>query len=224
MYLSPSLIKTFESCKLRYKWQYIDKIYKPQPLTDDTLFGRYVHRFMELYERKKIVDIIKQLKAEFKIPDRMENDLVTAISNTVKFLKQYGDLKFENEQKISATIGNLRLSGKTDKIYLKPHSLIVIDFKTSRRFWKGMNDLQLKFYSLVLHKERKIPAENIETVVYYSYLNAADANVYNTEEINYFLEYLKETASSIYNTQNWVPTKSKLCNYCQYKEDCPAWK
>ena len=223
MYLSPSLIKTFESCKLRYRWQYVDKIYKPQPITDETVFGRYLHRFMELYEHKRTIEIVKQLKEEFEIPDRIEDDLVKAISNTVKFLRQYENLEYENEKKIVVEIDNLKLSGKVDKIYMKKDDLIVIDFKTSKKFWKGMNDLQLKFYSLLLSKDKNTIPDHIETIVYYSFINAVDSNTYTSKDIEYFLEYLKDTGDRINTNTNWAPNKSKLCDYCQYKSDCPAW-
>ena len=223
MYLSPSLIKTYEICKLQYKWRYVDRIEKPQPETDALVFGSYVHRFMELYEHKKVSDILQQLKREFNVPKRMESNLIVAIGNTVKYIKQYEDYKGENEQKIKANIGSLYLAGKSDKIYTTDEGLIIVDFKTSKKFWKGMNDLQLKFYSLVLSKERNIPPEQIETIVYYSFLGSIDSNTYTSDEIDYFLEYLKDVAGRINKTRSWTPTKNRLCDFCAYKEDCPAW-
>lgn len=221
MYLSPSLIKTFETCKFKFKLQYRDKIKKPQPITDETVYGNYLHRFLELYKRKEVSEIIQQLNEELKLPTYLQDDLIKSIGHTVKFVKQYESYKCESEQRIRSSIKNIRLGGKIDKIYTLDDQLVVIDFKTSKKFWRGFNDLQLKFYSLVVSDERNVAPENIETIVYFARPDKTDSNTYTTKDIEYFKEYLTGIAETIENTLNWPAQKSKLCDYCQYREDCP---
>jgi len=220
MYLSPSLIKTFNSCKFKFKLQYKDKIRKPQPIVDETLYGNYLHRFLELYKRKPTNEIIKQLDEEIALPTYLQDDLIKAIGNTVRFVKQYDNYKCESEQRLKSSVKNIRLGGKVDRIYTLTDQLVVIDFKTSKKLWRGFNDLQLKFYSLVVSNERNVAPENIETIVYFARPNKTDSNIYTTKDIEYFKEYLIETAEIIENTLNWPAQKSKLCDYCQYKMDC----
>lgn len=221
MYLSPSLIKTYNSCKFKFKLQYVDKIKKPQPITDETLYGNYFHRFQELYKRKKTSEIIQQLNEEIELPKHIQDDLIKAIGNTVRFVKQYDDYKCESEQYLRSSIRNTQLGGKIDRIYTLDKQLVVIDFKTSKKFWRGFHDLQLKFYSLVTSNERNIAPENIETIVYFARPDKADSNIYTAKDIEYFKEFLIETAETIENTRSWPAQKSKLCDYCQYREDCP---
>jgi len=224
MYLSVSKIKTFETCKLKYKWQYIDKIYKPAPITEEQLFGKYLHRFLELYNKKPISDIIHLLDEEIGREQIHDEDLIEAIRNTVAFLKKFDEFPFsEEEKKISTQFKNIKLGGRIDKLY-KNGKIVVIDFKTSKKFYPGFNDLQLKFYSFVIGLINKVPPENIENIIYFARPDKYEQKVFSTQEIDYFKEYLLDVADRMQNTKEYPAKENKLCDFCQYKNECPLFK
>lgn len=225
MYLSPSKVKTYETCKLKFKLQYEDQIKKPQPVSAELTFGNYLHKFIELYGRKPTIEIINQLKEEFDISKDLENALISSIGHTVKFLKQYEKYeKCEAEYKFGITYKGIKLGGKVDRIYTASDDVDVIDFKTGKKFYKGLNDLQLKFYSLMISHERDIEPEHINTIIYFSRPDKSDIKVYTTKDIEYFGGYLIEVADRIRSTRSWAPSKNNLCRFCQYIDDCPIMK
>ncbi len=225
MYLSPSKVKTYETCKFKFKLQYEDQIKKPQPVSAELTFGNYLHKFIELYGRKSTPDIIMQLKEEFDIAKDLEDALIKSIGHTVQFLKQYDEKsKSESEHKFNVIYKGIKLGGKADKIYTVDVDVDVIDFKTGKKFYKGLNDLQLKFYSLMIAHERDIEPEHINTIIYFSRPDKSEVKVYTTKDIDYFGGYLVEVADRIKSTKSWAPSKNNLCRFCQYIEDCPIMK
>lgn len=223
MYLSVSKIKTFENCKLKYKWQYVDKIYKPAPPTEEQLFGSYLHRFLELYKKKEISDIVKLLDEEIGRTEIKDNVLIEAITNTVGFLKRFEGLPSEEEKKVSATFKGIKLGGKIDKLY-RNHSLIIIDFKTSKKFYPGFNDLQLKFYSLAMSLMEDIDVSNITNIIYFARPDKYEQKKFSQQDIGYFKEYLLDVAERMNNERNFPAQPNKLCDFCPYKDTCPAFK
>lgn len=65
-YLSPSSISTFEQCPLKYKYTRIDKM--PEPPTEATLMGNFVHEVLEnfyaLEPENRTVASVKTISAE----------------------------------------------------------------------------------------------------------------------------------------------------------------
>jgi putative RecB family exonuclease len=64
-YLSPSSISTFEQCPLKYKYTRIDKL--PEPPTEATLMGNFVHEVLEnfyaLPSDSRTIHEVKQISA-----------------------------------------------------------------------------------------------------------------------------------------------------------------
>jgi len=225
MYLSASKIKTFETCKLKYKWQYMDKIYKPMPETEERAFGRYLHRFLELYNKKNTSEIIKILDEEINRDIIKDEDLIKAISNAVGFLKRFDDknLKSEEEKSVKAYLKNIKLGGKLDKLY-RNGNITIIDFKTSKKFYPGFNDLQLKFYALMMNLSEKVEVGRITNIVYFARPNKYEEKTFTQQDIDYFKEYILDVADKMQNIRNFPPKKNNLCDFCQYKDECPLFK
>lgn len=224
MYLSVTKIKTFETCQLKFKWQYIDKIAKPQPTTVDTIFGKYLHRFVELYPKKTVPELVQLLDEEIGRPPDINDQLINSITNTVDFLKRYEDYIGESEAKLDSYHKKIKLGGKVDKIFTHGDQIVVIDFKTSKKFHKGYNDLQLKFYSLLISQIRKIPPEHIDSIIYYSRLNKLENRSFTEEDLEYLKNYIEDVADRMKSVNTYAPKKNLLCDYCVYKEDCPLWR
>jgi len=225
MYLSVSKIKSFETCKLQYKWLYIDKIYKPVPPTEEQLFGIYLHRFIELYPEKEVAEIVELLNEEMEKGPFLGKELIEAIVNTVKFLKQFDNYKKRAEHKINVNLNrNIKLGGKIDRLYMSENNNIVIDFKTSKNFYQGFNDLQLKFYSLLVHKKYNIDPEKIEVIAFYSRPNKYERKSFNDEDIMYFIRYLEDIVDKMLTINEFPPTQNNLCRFCAYKDSmCPLF-
>lgn len=84
-YLSPSSISTFEQCPLKYKYTRIDKL--PEPPTEATLMGNFVHEVMEnfyaLAPDERTIYNVKQLSAEVWVNSDWLNRVEPILGNSI---------------------------------------------------------------------------------------------------------------------------------------------
>ncbi|WP_084528898.1 RecB family exonuclease [Nocardia crassostreae] len=246
--LSPSRAIDFKQCPLKYRLRAIDKI--PEPPSRMAVRGTMVHAVLEalfglpagerdlehaatliepawarlLEERPEIADLVSGA------------DLETFLGEVREFVGVYFGLEdptgFEPES-LEALIetespDGVPLRGFVDRIDRTPSGEVrIVDYKTGRAptpAYETRALFQLKFYALVLL--RTLGAAPAQLRLMY----LADAQILTYEpDADELLRFerivtaLWEAITTAVETKNFPPSRSWMCEYCQYKALCPEF-
>lgn len=237
--LSVSKVKSFQDCKLKFKFAYIDKL--PQKDWEFTHFGKFLHSVLEFFhlELRDIPDkplnlIMKDayVKAKHVYASKLSTEKVQEIKDLCSiYLKQISELRQNDslpdflaaEQGFNVDIdGTILLNGFIDKVQLDKDKIIhVADYKTSKDDKYLKNDFfQLKTYAYVMF----LSDPTIE-IVRTSYIMAKMnfkpiIKEFTKKDVLDVEEYYLEKAALIKNEQAYKPKPSPLCEYCSYLDNC----
>jgi putative RecB family exonuclease len=245
--LSPSKVASFKDCALAFRFSAIDHL--PEPPTPWAAKGTLVHRALELlymeephnrtidaalgHLKRAVPEILGSREyAELEFTDE-ERQLFLADSD--RLVRNAFVLEDPTkvrpiglELRMEANIGALRLRGIIDRLELDENGdLVVTDYKTGKV--PGVNFEQgklggLQFYAFLVEQMLgKRPAK-----VQLLYLSEPVAIVSSPTEQT--LRGLQMRAAAIWKAveqacmrDNFRPKPSRLCNYCSFKQWCPAF-
>ena len=248
---SHSRLSTFEQCKLKFKFRYIDKIIPDMEKTIESHLGSCVHRTLEwLYrqvQNKKIpeldeviVNYAKNWKEDFEeeIPIVKKNITKEDYFNKgVQFLinyylknKPFDENTIEVEKEIAIDLdgsGKYRIRGFIDRLSYntKTQEYEVHDYKTSNTLPSEEaieNDRQLALYSIAI-KERFGEDKKVILIWHYLSFNKKIHSKRTDEQLKKLKQETIELMKEIESTKEFIPTKSNLCHWCEFKPICPAW-
>lgn len=233
--LSVSAMKTYESCRRKYYYQYIEKL----PRKDDwehLKVGNFVHEVLELFHDKIKVSNIdvpgwKPLISELCKEKHKKFQLNVEQAGIARdMLKQYlAGLEEEGlpnvvstEKKFSITLdGDVLMVGVIDRVdNTGPDQFHLIDYKTGKS--KYLDEVQLLVYALSMFRE--FPhldnfkasylclAENCKLISY----NFSKTDALRVEQ------KIKKVAEEIRTDQTWDASPSPLCAYCDFTNVCTA--
>ena len=247
---SHSKLSTFEQCPLKYKFKYLDKI---KPLIEKTIeahLGKAVHDTLEwLYnsikENKKIPTIDEIITYySVKWQDEFSDEILIVKKEMsvrdyfnlgIEFLTKYFQRHYpfkentiECEKMIFLNLDeNTKIQGFIDRLAynLETGEYEIHDYKTGNHLptqEKMDNDRQLALYSIAI---KELFGKDKEVCLIWHYL-AHDQKVCSKRTNEQLEELKKETLElikEIESKKEFLPNKSKLCDWCGYKEICPAW-
>lgn len=248
---SYSKISTFEQCQLKFKFRYVDRIIPEVEKSIEAHLGSSVHESLEwLYTKVKenTVPILDELiikysdvwQKDFKEDFVIVNKQLTAsdyFNKGIEFLVNYymqnqpfNDNTIEVEKKIVISLdeeGKYKLQGYIDRLAynLKSKEYEVHDYKTAGAMpqtEKLQKDRQLALYSIAI---KEIYGENKRVRLIWHFL--AHNKRFELKKTNEELEEIKtetlEVVKKIENARDYPFNKSILCDWCEYKNICPAW-
>lgn len=248
---SHSKLSTFEQCKLKYKFRYVDKIKPEIEKTIEAYLGEIVHETLEwLYKKVLEKDIPSLDNTIVFFSERWQGKFVPEIlivrkeltekdyfSKGVQFILDYylrhypfNDNTLELEKKINLKLGEdeeHEISGFIDRLAFneKTEEFEIHDYKTSSTIpsrEKIESDRQLALYSIAV---KEIFGKEKKVCLIWHYLSF-DQRICSRKTQEQ-LEELKKEIISIINKieyeKEFPYTKSKLCDWCEYKPICPAW-
>jgi putative RecB family exonuclease len=134
----------------------------------------------------------------------------------------------ERELYVEADVDGLVLRGYVDRLDVAPDGAMrVVDYKTGRspsELFEGKALFQMKFYALVLWRLRG----EIPRLLQLVYLGNGEVVRYAPDEHD--LLSLERNLKAVWTaiehaatTGDWRPKTSRLCDWCDYREFCPAW-
>ena len=250
---SHSKLSTFEQCKLKYKFKYIDKIVPRIERSIEAHLGDSVHRalewlYIQISEGKipKLDDVlvfyINTWKNNFK-PDMVivKSHLQSEdyLNQGVKFLidyynsnKPFQENTLEVEKRISFEIdpeNNIKVYGFIDRLVhnLETNELEIHDYKTNNsqpHEKHGETDRQLALYAVAL--KETFPGAKDKSIKLVWHFLAHDKKLTSRRSDEQLKQLKKETLNlinEIEKTSVFPPNKSRLCDWCEYKDICPAW-
>lgn len=248
---SHSRLESFNQCALRYKFKYIDKI-KVEKKSIEGFLGSRVHDALEwLYHevKKEKIPTIDELiiyyasgweekfnpeiyfivKKEFEIKDYFEKGIKLLLDyyqknypfddNTIAIEKFVSILLDEDE--------NYKMIGIIDRLVhnKETNHYEVHDYKTANNLptqEKIETDKQLPLYSIAI--KNYYNADKIQLIWHYLAHNKKIYSRRTDDQLNLLKKETLELIKKIEDTTLFPYNKSILCDWCEYKEMCPAWK
>jgi len=249
---SHSKLSTFEQCPLKYKYRYIEKKKPDIKKTIEAHLGSVVHNTLEwVYRQVKqnnsqtIESIIKYYSSNWQ--ENYAEDILIVKSHLtekdyfnmgVEFLVSYynkhhpfKDGTLECEKKIWINLdeqGEYKILGFIDRLVynFETKEYEVHDYKTANSLPtqdKIDTDRQLALYSIAI---KELFGHDKEVVLVWHYL--AHNKRIESRRTNEQLQQLKKDIliliDEIESTQTFPHNKSILCNWCEFKPSCEAWK
>lgn len=235
--LSYSQIDAFKTCPLKYQFRYLFQIPSPSPAILN--FGSSIHNTLR--------DFYAQIKAD---PNLLKKDLMPLLKETYDrnwiplgyetrqmqenqkqtgyaMLQKYYFNERRNfvipeflERQFSLKIGDLKLSGRIDRIDKLPDGTYeVIDYKTGSAAKNPKNDLQMTVYALACKEVFKIPVSKL-TFYFLDELekvSTARSEKDLAEGKAQILKYASEISAS-----DFSPTSGFHCGFCEFRLICPV--
>jgi len=250
---SPSRINTFDTCKLRYKYQYIDRL-RFDIKTIESFLGKMVHetfddfyklakgnhiesldwllnRYEEIWQ-KNYTDDIKIVKKEFTAKDYF-NKGEQCLKDYYAQYKPFNQTKIvDTERKVFFNVEHdqdkISFNGILDRLDWNESDSIfeVHDYKTSSTLVsqeQADNDWQLGLYHVAL-KTIWPDIERVKLVWHYLVFNKEIVSFRTKEQIEELQKTVIEKVKEIESCSDFSPESSGLCNYCDFQNICPLWK
>lgn len=238
MRLSVSAMKTYESCKRKYFYQYIEKLPRKGDW-EHLKVGNFVHEVLELFHEKvrltptDVADwkpIISEISKEKQKKFALNVDQATvAISMMREYLTGLADNGLPDvlatEKKFSMTLdGNVLMVGVIDRVDRiegdEPDSYHLVDYKTGKS--KYLDEVQLLVYALAMFREFP-EVEKFKA----SYLCLAEkckviSYTFSKTDALRVEQKIKKVADEIRNDKTWVATPTPLCAYCDFTKVCTS--
>jgi putative RecB family exonuclease len=249
--LSPSRAADFMQCPLLYRFRVVDRL--PQAPSSAAARGTLVHavleRLFDLPADQRTYDAARDLlqpqwesllEAEPELatlfPDDNGAALATWLEGAQDLLTTWFDLEdpsrlepAERELYVETELEDgLVLRGYVDRLDVAPDGrLRVVDYKTGRspsELFETKALFQMRFYALVLWRLRGVVPSMLQLV----YLGNGEVVRYSPDERE--LEATERKVRALWtaiaraaDTGDWRPSKSRLCDWCDFQALCPEW-
>lgn len=251
--LSPSRAGDFKTCPLLYRYRTIDKLPEaPSPdavrgtvvhkvledLFDLPADSRTPERAEELIAPAwEIVRSAESDRAALFAADGTQADAEEAwLQSCARVLRRYFDLEdptrlepAERELYVETLLeSKLLLRGFVDRVDIAPNGAIrVVDYKTGaapREQHEARALFQLKFYALVLWRERGVVPALLRLI----YLGNGEMLSYAPDEQDLLATErqvlaLWEAIGEAHRTGDWQPSRSSACRWCSFRSICPEF-
>ncbi|MFT7615255.1 MAG: putative RecB family exonuclease [Candidatus Woesearchaeota archaeon] len=242
---SHSRIETFKQCKLKYKFQYVDRIRVDLPSTVELFLGDIVHQALHwLFEQiahigiptkealiEKYVFLWKQwtddivinrgTKEEYVIKGRL---FLTQYYESYHPFDQLEILGLETNDRLELKDGN-KYYVRIDKLAKKDTTYYVCDYKTNNALKtqdEVDKDRQLALYSIWV-KKRYPECTDVKLVWDFLAHNTQMVSTRSDDELTTLEDDTVRIIATIEDTTHYPSTKTQLCNWCSYKSLCPEW-
>jgi len=248
--LSPSRAADFKQCPLLFRFRTIDKL--DGPPSPAAARGTLVHEVLEhLFELPaaertpeaalsllqprwaSLVEERPELATMIEDDETLDEDGWFAAAGAL--VERWFTLEnpqwlepAERELYVETEVEGLTLRGYVDRLDIAPDGAMrVVDYKTGRsprEAFEGKALFQMKFYALVLWRQRGVIPKQLQLV----YLGNGEIVRYEPDEHD--LLGLERNVQAVWQaivraseTGDWRPRTSRLCDWCDFKELCPEW-
>ncbi|MFM2103120.1 MAG: hypothetical protein RL740_207 [Actinomycetota bacterium] len=244
--LSPSRISDYQQCPKLYHYRVIEKL--PEPISLDAVRGTLIHNILEKLlglssEERTIENAKKEVPVHWDILKNQIPELEQLVSSEKEWIDRANALldsyfQLENPQTFTPThmeahlelevVDDLLLHGYVDRIDVAQTGEVrIVDYKTGKSPRIGYEDkalFQLRFYALLWWK---LYGE-IPKLIQLLYLG--DQKMLKSSPTKRELEITHDKSLKVGNDikishqKNFWPTQtSRLCDWCSFKNICPAF-
>lgn len=250
---SPSRIGAFNKCKLSYKYQYIDGL-ESDITTIENFRGDIVHQTLEafyklvkggavkpkewivkIYEdlwKKNYVESIKIVKKDLAVNDYFNQGKQCVIDYYDRY-QPFNQTKIVHTERLipfNIEFNGVRypFQGKLDRLDWndKENIFEIHDYKVTNTLMtqkEADEDWQLGIYHIAV-KERWPDIERIKLVWHSLIFNKELVSSRTEIQIDELKRKLIEKVREIESCEDFTPSKSILCDWCDFQNICPFWK
>jgi putative RecB family exonuclease len=248
---SHSRLETFEQCKLKYKFRYLDKIEKKEQGVE-AFVGSRVHEALEKLHAdlasgppvplKELLNWYRaQWEANWGPHVRIVRRGTTAreyLHYGARCIRNYYEQNRPFDQSETLDLeqlfvfgldaeGRYQIRGYADRIARRADGTYEIhDYKTSRRAPTQAgadSDRQLSFYQMGLAAQRP-EATRVELVWHYLGPGVTLRSRRTPAQLVQLRTTTARLIDHIEQQREFPPQRSPLCDWCEYKPECPAWQ
>lgn len=248
---SHSQLSTFEQCPLKFKFRYIDKIPKPTEKGVEAFTGSLVHEALQkLYDDLKYqkLNSLEDLLAFYHQQWRRNwNSGVKMVREGLaeENYRDYGaacirnyyhrhqpfnqSLTLSTEMRLVFSLdeaGQYKFQGYIDRLARRADGVYEIhDYKTSGSLPDQARidrDRQLPLYQHGL-QARWRDIESVDLIWHYVGLDSTLVSRRTPEQLSELRQKTIELIDRIESTTDFPPVKSQLCDWCEYRSQCPLW-
>ncbi len=247
--LSPSRAADFKACPMLYRFRVIDRL--PAPPSPAAARGTLVHAVLERLFDLPAAERTPSAAAALVAPqwerlvaeepalagvlEPTDEGLRAWYAQAVSLLETWFTLEdptclepAERELYVEVDVDGLILRGYVDRLDVAPDgSVRVVDYKTGRspsELFERTSLFQMRFYALVLWRLRGVVPRMLQLV----YLGNGEVVRYRPDEAD--LLATERTVKALWaaiqraaDTGDWRPRVSRLCEWCEHRDLCPAW-
>ncbi len=243
LHLSSTKIDTYNSCQLKYRLKYIDKV--PERKTRATgEFGSIMHSILEEFHGLETEDQTEQMLFDL-LEKHWREDSFEYRQRGEEFRKQGEELLSDYFQFIQENPPNVvgrekpfsyamdeisvKISGKIDRIDDNGDSLGIVDYKTSRKKEKADKNIQMALYTEALLNDAVQGINGKPGEASLHFLRFGDdplsTHVFSEEELEVTRGKIRDVADGIRSGSFETKKSNFNCQYCDYKDFlCPAWE
>jgi len=247
---SHSRLSTFEKCQIKYKFKYIDNLPPDYKQSIEGFLGNKVHETLEwVYHNAnnrffELDDLIKHyieswnndLNPEIKIIKK-EFTQEHYFNKGIKFLINYflkhspfKDNTIATEKRINLNLdinGKYKIIGFIDRlVHNKETSTYEIhDYKTGSMSsqYELDNDRQLALYSIAI-RNSFVDVKEVHLIWHFLDFNEQKTSIRTLEQLEHLKIKIINIIDEIESTNDFKPTPSALCNWCEFRSYCPVIK
>jgi putative RecB family exonuclease len=249
---SYSRLETFEQCRLKFKYRYIDKIIPEIPKSIEAHLGTIVHATLEWLYIKVMEGIIPSIDdVILHYSEKWGEEYVPEMLIVNKFMKEkdyfdkgvrflidyyfkhqpFKENTIATEKKVEINLdeaGEVKLIGFVDRLVhnIEANEIEIHDYKTASTL-PAREDLeknrQLALYSIAI-KEEFGKDKTIKLIWHYLAHNQNICIKKTDKDIEDLKKEVIELINKIESTKDFFPNKSRLCDWCEYKGMCTGCK
>ncbi len=234
--LSASSKKTYQQCPRKYFFNYIEKAPKKTWLHFD--IGNLCHKTLELFHYNYIkngthkmslsemmgVSFAEARKSYLDMSNDNLEEVKSMLSDYLASVKENGMPNVKGtEIGFSFNIDkDVLMRGFIDRLdIMKDGRFHIVDYKTTKNT-QYLDDFQLLVYGIWLKKEYPTIESFRGSYVLLKHKSALKSFDFNLSDVDIVQNELIEYASKIREENSWVPIPSRLCNWCDFYDICPA--
>ncbi len=232
--ISNSKRDTFNQCKLKYRYRYVDRIADYDISNTDALhFGSYIHQIFEDGYKVDTLEGLERLaeenKEKYKFNSSYDPKVAPCLKNFLRFNASLPEAGIPEQHFDIEIAEGITINGYIDRIIKGTEGgYLVIDYKTSKREKTKIDlfqDSQLKGYVFAVHKLYNIPLNKITAAHYYPLTDNLVSVQYTTNQIHAHIKSVVDDVWKIRKAKksDLVPMRNQFCNWCQYKSLCPEF-
>lgn len=246
--LSPSKVATFKNCALAFRFSAIDKL--PEPPSEPAIKGTTVHRALELLlaepadqrtpERAEthLGTALEEMRsgeewAELGLDDEAAQRFTSDVHEmTRRYFTLEDPRRVEPvglELMLTAEINGVTVRGIIDRLERAPDgSLVITDYKTGRAPGAAQEQSRLggvHFYAFLCHEHFGELPSRIQLM----YLGG-EPQIISTTPSEQSIRGLRNRVGAVWSAveracehEDFRPKPSALCNWCAFKQYCPAF-
>lgn len=239
--ISVSKAKTFESCKLKFKYNYILKL--PQKEFTFFAYGKMLHMILEDFHRELMKNptinksefmgkCFKEAKDKYKekLPKNDMKEAYKTIDEYLQILAAESNpptiLNVESEFNVDINDGEVTLIGMIDRVQKDLDGMLhVIDYKSSKNMKYYENDFfQMKIYAYVMMLE---DPNLMDIRCSYQFLRHSFCYItkeFHRNDVMKMKDVIVEYVRNMQSEKEFPSNASFLCNYCGFLDVCSDGK